>query len=158
MVFIVIGENPLECLGIMLDGAVGSVKGWSYLLYYATTFIFTGLCVAVAFHAGLFNIGGEGQATAAGIAMAFACLGLSWAPGFIAVPLAILAAVGTTLIPLLNALFAPKKQPQVQAYAAAPPAGAVAAWPTYADGVSPLPALPDSTPDWNAAARPRLVR
>ena len=31
-------------------------------LYYATGFIFTGLAVAVAFHAGLFNIGGEGQA------------------------------------------------------------------------------------------------
>ena len=62
VVFLLIGENPLEALGIMLKGAVGSLKGWSYLLYYATNFIFTGLCVAVAFHAGLFNIGGEGQA------------------------------------------------------------------------------------------------
>lgn len=63
----------------------------------------------------------------------------------IVVALTILAAVGTTLIPLLNALFAPKKQPRAtQAVASAP------AWPTYADGVTPLPVLPDSTPDWNA--------
>ena len=36
----------------MLKGAVGSLKGWGYLLYYATNFVFTGLAVAVAFHAG----------------------------------------------------------------------------------------------------------
>lgn len=62
----------------------------------------------------------------------------------IVVALTILVAVGTTLIPLLNALFAPKKAP------AAPAVGAVPSWPTYADGITPLPALPDSTPDWNA--------
>ena len=84
------------------------------------------------------------------------------------VALAILAAVGTTLIPLLNALFAPKKPARavahapVQSYApalAAPAApadaavggvGAVQQWPTYADGFTPLPVLPDGSPDWNA--------
>ncbi|PRB56821.1 hypothetical protein CQ034_18730 [Microbacterium sp. MYb45] len=63
----------------------------------------------------------------------------------IVVALTILVAVGTTLIPLLNALFAPKKK--------ASPARGIApapSWPTYADGVTPLPALPDSSPDWNA--------
>ena len=63
----------------------------------------------------------------------------------IVVALTILAAVGTTLIPLLNALFAPKKhQQQAHAVASAP------GWPTYADGMTPLPALPDGSPDWNA--------
>ncbi|MFJ6534080.1 hypothetical protein [Microbacterium sp. NPDC091662] len=63
----------------------------------------------------------------------------------IVVALTILVAVGTTLIPLLNALFAPKKKaPADRAVAAAP------SWPTYADGVTPLPALPDASPDWNA--------
>lgn len=60
----------------------------------------------------------------------------------IVVALTILVAVGTTLIPLLNALFAPKKTAHS---AAVPPS-----WPTYADGITPLPALPDATPDWNA--------
>ncbi len=41
--------------------------GLSYTLYYATTFVFTGLAVAVAFHGGLFNIGGEGQAMLGGL-------------------------------------------------------------------------------------------
>ena len=92
VVFLAIGENPIECLSIMLDGAVGSIKGWSYLLYYATNFIFTGLCVAVAFHAGLFNIGGEGQAYFAGLGAAMVGLSLEFLPWPILIPLSIIAA------------------------------------------------------------------
>ena len=93
IIFLLIGENPFECLWIMLKGAVGSLKGWSYLLYYATNFIFTGLCVAVAFHAGLFNIGGEGQAYFAGLGAATVGLGLEFLPWPIVIPLAILASM-----------------------------------------------------------------
>jgi hypothetical protein len=64
----------------------------------------------------------------------------------IVVALSILAAVGTTLVPLLNALFAPKKR----VAPAAPQPSAFLSWPTFADGISPLPALPDGSPDWNA--------
>ena len=62
LVVLYIGENPFEAMSIMVKGAVGSTYGWGYTLYYATNFIFTGLAVAVAFQARLFNIGGEGQA------------------------------------------------------------------------------------------------
>ena len=75
IVVLIIGENPLEAMWIMLKGAVGSIKGWGYLLYYATNFIFTGLAVAIAFHAGLFNIGGEGQAYFAGLGATMVGLG-----------------------------------------------------------------------------------
>ncbi|WP_372984327.1 hypothetical protein [Microbacterium sp.] len=68
----------------------------------------------------------------------------------IVVALTILAAVGTTLIPLLNALFAPRKPAGARAAAAAQSVAAAPAWPTYADGVTPLPVLPDGSPDWNA--------
>jgi general nucleoside transport system permease protein len=91
VVVLIIGENPLEAMWIMLKGAVGSIKGWSYLLYYATNFIFTGLAVAVAFHAGLFNIGGEGQAYFAGLGAAVVGLGLEFLPWPIVIPLAIIA-------------------------------------------------------------------
>lgn len=66
----------------------------------------------------------------------------------VVVALAILAAVGTALVPLVNALFAPKKPRPVNptAYGAAP----VLQWPTYADGATLLPVLPDGSPDWNA--------
>jgi general nucleoside transport system permease protein len=93
IIFLLIRENPIECLGIMLKGAVGSLKGWSYLLYYATNFIFTGLCVAVAFHAGLFNIGGEGQAYFAGLGAAMVGLYFEFLPWPIVIPLSILASM-----------------------------------------------------------------
>jgi simple sugar transport system permease protein len=75
----VIGEKPGEVLTLLVQGAFGSARGISYTFYYATNFVFTGLAVAVAAHAGLFNIGGEGQATVGGIAAGIAALVL--APG-----------------------------------------------------------------------------
>ena len=93
LVVLIIGENPFEAMWIMLKGAVGSIKGWSFLLYYATNFVFTGLAVAVAFHAGLFNIGGEGQAYVAGLGAAIMGLGLEFLPWFIVIPLGIIAAM-----------------------------------------------------------------
>ncbi len=94
----------------------------------------------------------------------------------VTVAVAILAAVGTALIPLVNALFAPRKPRAAAPYpvpygvAPAPVAPAPVApqlsaapgqdvtpasqellpWPTYVDGATPLPMLPDGSPDWTA--------
>jgi simple sugar transport system permease protein len=58
---------------VMLLGAFGDSEAVGYTLFYATNFMFTGLSVALAWHAGLFNIGAEGQATLGGIGVAFVC-------------------------------------------------------------------------------------
>ncbi|MEE2774936.1 MAG: ABC transporter permease [Pseudomonadota bacterium] len=78
IVIIAIGEDPIAALALMIDGALGSTYGWGYTLYYATNFIFTGLAVSVAFHAKMFNIGGEGQATLGGLGVALMCLHFNW--------------------------------------------------------------------------------
>ncbi|TKA97958.1 ABC transporter permease [Cereibacter changlensis] len=78
VVIFAIGENPVEAMKLMVTGALGSSYGWGYTLYYATNFMFTGLAVAVAFHAGLFNIGGEGQASLGGLGVALVCLMVPW--------------------------------------------------------------------------------
>jgi simple sugar transport system permease protein len=78
LVILAIGENPWEALKLMIDGAVGSSYGWGYTLYYATNFIFTGLAVSIAFHARMFNIGGEGQAALGGLGVAIVCLYIPW--------------------------------------------------------------------------------
>ena len=78
LVILAIGEDPLAALQLMVKGALGSSYGWGYTLYYTTNFIFTGLAVAVAFHARLFNIGGEGQAMLGGLGVALACLYIPW--------------------------------------------------------------------------------
>ncbi|MDO5605935.1 MAG: ABC transporter permease [Paracoccus sp. (in: a-proteobacteria)] len=78
LVILAIGENPWTALVTMVDGALGSSYGWGYTLYYTTNFIFTGLAVAVAYHASLFNIGGEGQAALGGLGVALVCLFIPW--------------------------------------------------------------------------------
>ena len=78
IVILAIGENPWAALMLMIDGALGSTYGWGYTLYYATNFIFTGLAVAIAFHARMFNIGGEGQAMLGGLGVALVCIYLPW--------------------------------------------------------------------------------
>ena len=72
-----VGQDPLEVIRVLIHGAFGTQRGLSYTLYYTTTFIFTGLAVAVAFHGGLFNIGGEGQAIIGGLGTGLAALWLS---------------------------------------------------------------------------------
>ncbi|HSN33020.1 MAG TPA: ABC transporter permease, partial [Ideonella sp.] len=53
LVVVLAGQDPAQALSLLLRGAFGSLLGFSYTLYYATTFVFTGLAVAVAYHAGL---------------------------------------------------------------------------------------------------------
>ena len=92
-VVLLVGFNPGQVLALLVKGAFGSASGISYTLYYATTFIFTGLAVAVAFHGGLFNIGGEGQAIMGGLGAGLAALALSsLLPAWLMLPLMVLAA------------------------------------------------------------------
>lgn len=92
LVILSIGQNPLEALKVMVTGALGSSYGWGYTLYYATNFIFTGLAVAVASHAGLFNIGAEGQASLGGLGVALVALSLPWPHWGVALPVAMVGA------------------------------------------------------------------
>ncbi len=93
LIIYLIGENPIKALKYMIEGAFGSSEGVGYTLYYATNFIFTGLAVAVAFHAMLFNIGGEGQAYIGGLGVAVVLLALDhYLPFWLLFPLAILGA------------------------------------------------------------------
>ncbi|ABV86054.1 ABC transporter permease [Shewanella pealeana] len=100
-IFIAVDVNPIEAAGVMVRGALGYQEGIGYTLYYATNFIFTGLAVAMAFSAGLFNIGGEGQAYMGGLGVGLACLALdSTLPFWALLPITMLASM------LFGALFA----------------------------------------------------
>ncbi len=82
-----VGQNPLDVITVLVRGAFGTPRGISYTFYYATTFIFTGLAVAVAIHGGLFNIGGEGQAIMGGLGTGLAALWLAaYLPAWLMLP------------------------------------------------------------------------
>ncbi|MCY7315022.1 MAG: ABC transporter permease [Rubrivivax sp.] len=92
-VVLLVGFDPRQVLALLIKGAFGSAAGISYTLYYATTFVFTGLAVAVAFHGGLFNIGGEGQAVMGGLGAGLAALAFDAAlPAALMLPLMVLSA------------------------------------------------------------------
>jgi len=92
VVVVLIGESPWRALRLLVAGAFGGGEAVGYTLYYATSFIFTGLAVAVAFHAGLFNIGAEGQAYLGGLGVTLLCLAAGSWPAAVVLPAAVLMA------------------------------------------------------------------
>jgi simple sugar transport system permease protein len=87
------GQSPGHVYGLLLEGTWGNAYGFGQVLYKTTTLTFTGLAVALALRAGLFNIGAEGQLAAGGFVAAVIGLVLpAGTPGLLAVPLCILAA------------------------------------------------------------------
>ncbi len=92
LVVLAAGQSPVEALHALAIGSFGSWDSVGYTLFYATDMAFAGLAVAIAFKAGLFNIGVEGQAMIGGLGIALACLGLDAAlPAILLLPLAIVA-------------------------------------------------------------------
>jgi len=89
LVIFAIGENPFAALKVMINGAFVYQGALGYTLFYTTSFIFTGLAVAIAFHARLFNIGAEGQASLGGLGATLVAFAMAPIPGIIALPLAI---------------------------------------------------------------------
>lgn len=91
LIILAIGENPWHALRVMVEGALGTRYGWDYTLFFATNFMFTGLAVSFAYHAGLFNIGGEGQVAMGGVGVTLALLYLPVTGWFTAMLVAIVA-------------------------------------------------------------------
>lgn len=92
IVVVAIGENPVEAVKVMAYGAFGNSYNLGFTLYYFTNFLFTGLAVAIAFHAAQFNIGAEGQALFAGIGAGLVGLWLGDTHWLIVLPVGILVA------------------------------------------------------------------
>jgi len=61
LLILLFGESPAGVYGVLLSQTWGSAYGFGQVLFKATPLVFTGLAVALAFRAGLFNIGAEGQ-------------------------------------------------------------------------------------------------
>ena len=91
LVIHLLGESPGESLAILLNSAVINPEGLSYTLFYASTFVFTGLAVSVAMKAGLFNIGAEGQMYLGGLGLTLAMLSFDQTlPAWLLIPVAML--------------------------------------------------------------------
>jgi general nucleoside transport system permease protein len=92
LLILAFGQSPARVYGLLLSRTWLDAHGFGQVLFKTTPLIFTGLAVALAFRAGLFNIGAEGQMTAGAFATAVAGASLPLStPWPIAVPLAVAA-------------------------------------------------------------------
>ena len=93
VIILLTGKDPLKGYAALLNGALGSPRAIGNTLARSATLCLTGLAMAVAAQAGIFNVGGEGQLYLGGMAAAIVGYTLKGASPFIAVPLAFLAAI-----------------------------------------------------------------
>lgn len=91
IILIISGASPLEAYAALLKGSFGRPAAVARTLEKATPLMFSGLAVAFAFKAGLFNIGAQGQLLFGAITAAAVGFGVEGLPAYIHAPLALLA-------------------------------------------------------------------
>lgn len=96
LLLLIAGFPPGPALAALVSGSVGSVDAFvSGTLVRTTPLLLTGLAVALAFRAGLLNIGAEGQLLAGACAATAVGVSTSAAFGWLALPAALLAGAAT---------------------------------------------------------------
>ncbi|MFN8494835.1 MAG: ABC transporter permease [Caldilineaceae bacterium] len=93
LIMLIFGDNPTKAYSGLLSGAFGSGRGWATTVRKMTPLILTGLSVAVAFKAGLFNIGASGQFLMGTVFSVAAALFFPGLPLMIHLPLALLIGI-----------------------------------------------------------------
>ena len=100
------GADPIKAYSALIDGSFGSMRAFGRTLAKATPLIFSGLAVAFAFKAGLFNIGAQGQLLFGALASAAAGFLIKGLPPFLHATLSLLigAAAGALFAAIPGAL------------------------------------------------------
>lgn len=100
------GQSPRAVYSALVSGTLLNPFGLGQMLYKTTPLIFAGLSVALAFRAGLFNVGAEGQVAMGGFCAALAGVFIpASTPMVLAIPLVMLAAfLGGAVVGLIPGL------------------------------------------------------
>lgn len=93
LVVLASGGSPLTAFGALLEGAFGSRESLSEVAVKTCPLLLAGLAVAVAFQAGVWNIGAEGQLLIGALAMAATATHLGDTPSVVGLSLALAAAL-----------------------------------------------------------------
>jgi len=80
------GYSPIDAAGALLRGSVGSPVAVMSSMVRSVPLILTGLAVALAFRAGVWNIGAEGQLYAGAVASVWVALSWSALPAVVLIP------------------------------------------------------------------------
>lgn len=91
VLLLILGTDPIQAYGTMLDGAFGNQASLFRTLTRATPLLIIAVGICIAFRAGVINIGAEGQAFIGGIvATAFALYVGAPLPGWLLAPLTLI--------------------------------------------------------------------
>ncbi len=93
ILMLAIGVDPWLVYLRLIEGVLFNPYGVGQVFFKASPLILTGLSVSLAFRAGLFNIGGEGQMLVGGFACAWVGFTLADWPATVLVPLCLMAAM-----------------------------------------------------------------
>jgi len=93
IIMLLIGSNPLQAYGAMFTYALGDSTSIVNMLTRSMGLILSGLCAAVSFNAGIYNLGGTGQIYLSAMAAAVVGYQLVGLPAWIHIPLCFLAAI-----------------------------------------------------------------
>jgi len=91
VMLLMLGANPIRAYGALLEGAFGSGNALAETVVKAVPLLLVGLGICIAFRANVINIGGEGQMIVGAILATVVGLTLPGWPGWVIIPLAILA-------------------------------------------------------------------
>jgi general nucleoside transport system permease protein len=98
VIILLYGESPTIAFLTVWRFSTSRPQDFAQVLENATPLIFSGLAVAVAFKAGLFNIGVEGQYIVGMAAGSAAAIGLGSMPAPLLLPLVILSSVAGAMV------------------------------------------------------------
>ena len=92
------GGNPVSAYGALLDGAFGNSLAFGEVLAQATPLVIIGLGLALAFRAGVWNIGAEGQLFVGALAGGAVAIELPVGSGTVLIAVALVAGVAAGAI------------------------------------------------------------
>jgi simple sugar transport system permease protein len=91
VMMLALGADPIAGYRALLEGAFGGSYALSSTAIQAVPLLLVGVGICIAFRANVFNIGGEGQIAMGGLLSAATALAFPDLPGFILMPLVLLA-------------------------------------------------------------------
>jgi simple sugar transport system permease protein len=93
VIFVIMGFDPVQVFGSLVNGAIGNKNGLGETLVKATPLIFMALSFAVSVQCGIFNLGANGQLYIGAIAGTLVGTGFPFLPPGVHIPLVLLAGI-----------------------------------------------------------------
>lgn len=98
LLFVFVGKNPLEVLGLMIGDTFFNGYGFGQMLFKATSLMIVATGLAICFQAAVFNIGAEGNLYFGSFISSVIAISFVNLPSFILLPFSILGGMVSSMV------------------------------------------------------------